>query len=86
MISIEVKDMTCGHCEATLRKAVAAVDAGAGVVVDLPARRLEIDSIVDSERFFEAVLAAGYTPEKVGAKNANANGNAVKEKRGCCCR
>lgn len=84
MISIEVKDMTCGHCEATLRKAVSAVDAGARVTVDLAARRLEIESSVDSKRFIDAVRTAGYTP--AAASEVVANGGAARQKSGCCCR
>jgi copper chaperone len=83
MISIDVKDMTCGHCEATLRKAIAAVDANAAVRVDLARRRLEIESAADAERFFEAVRAAGYVP---AAAEEGGNAGAAREKRGCCCR
>lgn len=79
MISIEVKDMTCGHCESTLRKAIAAVDAGATVKVDLSARRLDIESSVKASDLVEAVRAAGYSPGSVGSAP-------VQAKRGCCCR
>ncbi|MBD9631536.1 heavy-metal-associated domain-containing protein [Pseudomonas sp. PDM19] len=84
MISIEVKDMTCGHCEATLRKVIAAVDASAAVKVDLSARRLQIESDEDPMQFLDAVRAAGYSPAAVGTVTANAG--EAKEKRGCCCR
>lgn len=82
MISIEVKDMTCGHCEATLRKAIAAVDESATVTVDLAAHRLTVESAVDAASLVEAVRNAGYTPGSVDAAPANTPAPA---KRGCCC-
>ncbi|MCP8467643.1 heavy-metal-associated domain-containing protein [Pseudomonas sp. ZM23] len=82
MISIEVKDMTCGHCESTLRKAIAAVDAGATVKVDLPARRLDIESSAAASDLLEAVRSAGYTPGSVLSAAAKAP---AQGQRGCCC-
>ena len=38
------QDMTCGHCVATIARAVAAVDEGAAVRFDLPAHRVETES------------------------------------------
>lgn len=82
MISIEVKDMTCGHCEATLRKAIAGVDQSATVNVDLATRRLNIESSAEPSSFIEAVRAAGYTP---GSIDEVAASTPAPAKRGCCC-
>lgn len=83
MISIEVKDMTCGHCESTLRKAITAVDAGATVNIDLATRRLDIESATaNAHTLIAAVRAAGYTPELALPTAANAP---AQPSRGCCC-
>ncbi|WP_219220294.1 heavy-metal-associated domain-containing protein [Variovorax boronicumulans] len=82
MISIEVKDMTCGHCASALRQAIAAIDVGATVKIDLAARLLHIDSAVaDAPALIEAVRAAGYDPQPVdwGAEDAPARSG------GACC-
>lgn len=81
MISIEVKDMTCGHCEATLRKAIAAVDERAAVNADLTACRLNIESAADANRLIAAVRTAGYTPGSISVVAAS---TPAEEKRGCC--
>lgn len=82
MIGIEVKDMTCGHCASALRQAIAAIDVGATVKIDLAARLLHIDSAVaDAPALIEAVRAAGYDPQPVdrGAEDAPARSG------GACC-
>lgn len=82
MISIEVKDMTCGHCESTLRKAIAAVDESAKVNVDLAAHRLDIESTADLKHLIEAVRKAGYSAGSLEDMTTTAPG---KSRRGCCC-
>ncbi len=63
MIAFEVKDMTCGHCVGTITKAVASVDAGARVTIDLPSHRVEIEpGAADARQLEAAISAAGYTP------------------------
>lgn len=85
MISIEVKDMTCGHCESSIRRAVAAVDKDAIVNIDLAAHRLDIDSkAADPHTLIEAVRAAGYTPGPI--RDPVAANTSTKATRACCCR
>lgn len=63
MIAFEVKDMTCGHCVSTIKKAVASVDANASVSVDLPSHRVDIEpGTADAGQLQSAIAAAGYTP------------------------
>lgn len=63
MIAFEVKDMTCGHCAETITKAVAAVDAGARISIDLPSHRVEIEPAAAGAGQLQAAIAeAGYTP------------------------
>ena len=63
MIEFTVKDMTCGHCAATITKAVAAVDAGGRCEVDLQGKRVRIESARPAEEFRTALEDAGFTPE-----------------------
>ncbi|MCC5859590.1 MAG: heavy-metal-associated domain-containing protein [Ectothiorhodospiraceae bacterium] len=65
MLELLVNDMTCGHCEASIRDAVARLDPSAGVRVDLERKRLWIESTVPGERIVEAIQAIGFTPEPV---------------------
>jgi copper chaperone len=52
--------MTCGHCKAAVEKAVASIDAGAKVAVDLDTRTVEIDSSADLVAILAALKEEGY--------------------------
>ena len=60
MITLNVPDMSCGHCKATVEKAITGVDASAKVAVDLSTRKVEITSSVASSTLLGALKAAGY--------------------------
>lgn len=81
MIAFDIQDMTCGHCVATITRAVAAVDADAAVRFDLPAHRVEITSgSVSADILSQSIRDAGYTPMA-----ASATPVAASKKGGCCC-
>jgi copper chaperone len=61
-IRFEVNDMTCGHCVSTITRAVTAADPQAQVRIDLPARRVEIESARDAAALGDVIRDAGYTP------------------------
>lgn len=63
MIEFTVKDMTCGHCAATITKAVKGVDAGGRCEVDLEGKRVRIESVRPAAEFRAAIEDAGFTPE-----------------------
>lgn len=63
MIEFTVKDMTCGHCAASITKAVKGVDAAGRCEVDLEGKRVRIESAKPAEAFREAIEDAGFTPE-----------------------
>jgi copper chaperone len=66
MLTFEVNDMTCGHCVATITRAVQAADPGARVEVDLASRRVRVEpAATDAGRLRTAISAAGYTPRVV---------------------
>ena len=60
MITLNVPDMSCGHCKATVEKAITDVDASARVEVDLSTRKVEITSSVAPSSLLGALKAAGY--------------------------
>jgi copper chaperone len=57
-----VPDMTCGHCEKTVRGALEEVLPGAAVTVDLAAHRVTVEG--DAAKAEDAIREAGYSPEK----------------------
>ena len=62
MIELRVPDMTCGHCAATITRAVREIDAEGACEVDLAARKVTIRSTHGAEEFVAAITEAGYTP------------------------
>jgi copper chaperone len=62
MIEIAVQDMTCGHCVATITKAVKETDAAARCEIDLEAKRVRIEAARPAKDFVAAIAGAGYTP------------------------
>jgi P-type Cu+ transporter len=67
MYELTVEDMSCGHCVGRVTKSVQALDKDAKVEVDLPTKKVKIDSSADLDRIAEAIVAAGYP---VTAKSA----------------
>ena len=63
MIDFEVSDMSCGHCAATITRAVQAVDPKAEVDIDLSRHRVRVQgSDAGVEVLSDAIKEAGYTP------------------------
>ncbi|MCK8780441.1 heavy-metal-associated domain-containing protein [Rhizobium sp. NTR19] len=60
-----VPDMTCGHCEKTVRGALEEALPGAPVTVDLGAHRVTVEG--DAVKAEDAIREAGYSPERVAA-------------------
>ena len=81
MITLNVKDMTCGHCVSTVTKAVQSLDAGATVQVDLQTGRVDVTSSVPPDRLVAAISDAGY-PAALASPAAAAS---ARPAGGCCC-
>ncbi len=62
MIEFTVRDMTCGHCAATITEAVKAVDPAGRCEIDVASRRVKVESAFPAERIAAAITGAGYTP------------------------
>ncbi len=67
-VSFQVSDMSCGHCQAAITRAVQALDPAAQVDVDLAAHRVQVRSAsADAAALQHAISEAGYTPVRDGA-------------------
>lgn len=60
-----VTDMTCGHCEKTVRAALEEALPGAAVTIDLPSHKVMVEG--DTAKAEEAIREAGYSPEPAAA-------------------
>jgi copper chaperone len=59
-----IDDMTCGHCEKTVVKALAEALPGRAVSIDLAARKAVVEG--DALLAEQAIREAGYTPVREG--------------------
>ena len=55
-----VPDMSCGHCVGVITKTVQALDATATVSVDLPNRKVTLQTTQDRAHVAAALAEAGY--------------------------
>ncbi|NRR29502.1 heavy-metal-associated domain-containing protein [Oxalobacteraceae bacterium] len=60
MYQLQVENMSCGHCVASVTKAVKTVDAQAEVVVDLPAKQVTVTSTGALAQIRQAIVEAGF--------------------------
>jgi Cu+-exporting ATPase len=60
MYELTVEDMTCKHCVGRVTKAVQEIDQAAKVDIDLPTKKVRIDSSADLDRIAKAIDEAGY--------------------------
>ncbi|WP_075795929.1 heavy metal translocating P-type ATPase [Massilia putida] len=67
MYELTVEDMSCGHCVGRVTKSVQAIDKDAKVEIDLPTKKVKIDSTADLDTIAKAIDATGYP---VTAKSA----------------
>jgi copper chaperone len=57
-----IPDMTCGHCQASLERALKAADPAIELAFDLPGHRLSVSSArLSPEQARSAAEGAGYT-------------------------
>ncbi|MCE2916353.1 MAG: heavy-metal-associated domain-containing protein [Rubrivivax sp.] len=60
----QIPNLSCGHCVAAVTRTVHALDAQAKVDIDLPARRVQVESDVETARIVAALTAEGYAPKQ----------------------
>lgn len=59
-MKLNIPDMSCGHCVATIEKAVKAFDPSAIVRPDLASHTAEIETSISTATVIEALEGAGY--------------------------
>jgi copper chaperone len=65
MYRYHVPDMSCGHCVATITKAVQGVDASAKINADLARGEISVESAADTARIEDAIKEAGYESRRL---------------------
>ncbi len=66
MTKFSVPEMSCGHCKATIEKAITEIDSGAKLEFDLDARQVDIEAKVDTTAILAALKDAGYEASPAG--------------------
>ena len=64
MSEFKVPDMSCGHCEKAITRALKEANASAEVKVDLNRKTVQVSNVPD-ETVVSLLKDIGYTPEKV---------------------
>lgn len=64
-LSLHVEDMTCGHCAATIRKAIETGLPGTKVEADPATGLISVRGGADLSAIKALVVEAGYTPSAV---------------------
>lgn len=59
-IELTLPTMTCGHCAKSVTAAVQRVDPQAGLKIELPTHRVQIESDRPREAFTTALAEEGY--------------------------
>ena len=59
-MELNVPDMSCGHCAGVITKTVKALDASATVSIDLPAKKVTVQTTQDRATVAAALAEAGY--------------------------
>jgi copper chaperone len=65
MMKLSVPDMTCGHCVATVTKAVKTLDPAAQVQVELASKTVTVETSAPAPAVAEALENAGYTAKAI---------------------
>ena len=63
MHHFHIPGMTCGGCARRVTAAIAALDATAQVRIDLPGKRVDVESALAGEQLAAALAQAGYAPQ-----------------------
>ncbi len=66
MAKFSIPGMSCGHCRASIEKAVLEADEGAELTFDMEAREVAFDTVLEEDEIVEAVKAAGFEATPLG--------------------
>lgn len=81
MVTFRVPDMTCGHCAATIARAIATVDGGARVDANIADRLVSVSADAAESELIAAMQEAGYKAQRVDSSNPQRTVNSSP----CCC-
>ena len=59
-MEFEIPDMSCGHCAGVITQTVKQLDAFATVNIDLPAKKVSVQTTQDRQTVADALTEAGY--------------------------
>lgn len=60
MLTLNVPDMSCGHCSGVITKALKGLDPSAVIGFDMPRHRVQIETTAAPDAVLTAVEAVGY--------------------------
>jgi len=63
-MQLHIENMTCGGCARSVTATIKEVDADATVEIDLPAKRVRIESAQPAGRFTQALDEAGFPAQQ----------------------
>jgi len=66
-MKFRIPDMSCGHCVATIDKAITALDTNASVSCDLENRTVAIETNTPAENVEAALRKIGFEPDLVSS-------------------
>lgn len=62
MLEYTLPDMTCGHCVATVKKTLQALDPAGQIEIDLPTHRVRFETALEDAAVRAALDEEGYPP------------------------
>jgi copper chaperone len=65
MIELNIDDMTCGGCVASITRVVRNLDPNANIDADVGSKRVKIESVAARDAVVAAIVQAGYHPVAV---------------------
>lgn len=60
MYEFHIQNMTCGHCKATVEKAIRSADPSATATIDLTSKKALVQTALDPSVIGRAIEQAGY--------------------------
>jgi copper chaperone len=62
MLTLQIPNMTCGHCAHAVTEAVQAADPAARVEIDLTTHQVQVETTAAREAVVAQLAQAGYAP------------------------
>lgn len=59
-MEFNVPDMSCGHCVGAITKVIQQIDVDAKISIDLPAKKVSVETAQSRQTVADALAEAGY--------------------------